>query len=109
MKDLSSYEEYGWRGVVFDFFFKGYFKYNVTHQIDDITYILYDRFYLTQWVKRSPFIEAKYNKKQCKERLAKNMLSIIDKVNKRKYKIDEESKDLQDVFADMDSKHLLII
>lgn len=104
MKDISNYEQYGYRGMFFDFFFKSYFKYNITHQVDDITYILFDRFYLTQWIKRSPLIAPKYNKAQCKEQLAKNMLSILDKIKKRKYNIDEESLDLEDVFGDMESK-----
>lgn len=107
MSEKSVYETHGYRGVLLDIVYKAYLGSNITHQIDDITYILFDKFYLTQWVKRSPFIKPKYTKRQAKEKLFENLQAISQKLKKREYDIKEERHDLHDACADIDSMKII--
>lgn len=108
-EDVSTYKQYGYRGMLLDMVYQGYFTYNFTNRVDDLTYILFDKFYLTPWVQRSPFTKPIYKKQECIDKMYENIKSICEKLRKRDYNIREEAKDLKEVFSDMESKFLNLL
>ena len=81
-----------------------YFEYNYFAQTDDIALILFERFYLTPWIRRYVDTKPRYRLKECQTKLSKDLVAISDKLRKNDYEIKEEVYDLMDVFRDMDSK-----
>ncbi len=108
-EDIGTYEKYGYKGVALDMIYGGYFSYNFANRMDDLTYILFDRFYLTPRVKKSPLIKPLYTGKECVSHFYENYKKIREKMRNRNYNISEEEKELRYVLSDMDSKNFFII
>jgi hypothetical protein len=66
---------------------------------------LFDKFFLTPWTQKSPFLKPIYTQSQCKDQLQKNVSSISQKLKEGNYKINEEMDILLDVFRDIDSNY----
>jgi len=106
MQEKSLYERYGFRGLVTDYIYKMYFNYNYTTQTDDIALILFERFYVTPWIRRKANAKPKYGLRECQAKLSDNLTKISKKLNTNNYKVNEEMYELMDVFRDMNSKNI---
>ena len=109
MQEKSLYERYGFRGLVTDYIYKMYFNYNYTPQTDDISMILFERFYVTPWIRRKANMRPKYNLKECQSKLGENLTKISKKLDGDNYKVNDELYELMDVFRDMNSKKFFIL
>lgn len=103
VEDKSLYERYGFRGLMTDYIYRMYFEYKFSSQTDDIALILFERFYLTPWIRKYPTNKPRYSLKECQSKLSKNLIKLSGNLNTKDYKVKDELYELMDVFRDMES------
>jgi len=108
MEEKSTYESYGYKGVLLDMAFKAYLQYNFVYQTDELAYVLFDQFYLTPWVKKSPYLKPIYNKQQCHDKLKETLLKITSKLKNKEYKVKDELKETINILTDMEGNNTCV-